>query len=96
MGLRQGENFFFREALYYQLQLPPSVDAAAQVILQLHLGVIQFLAIVALLRGVIWYPVGSETRNWISVEGWRVAEWIIIMRFYKLFRAIIGCELISK
>jgi hypothetical protein len=73
MGFLQGENLFFREALNDQLQLTPSVDAAAQVILQLHLGGEQFLAIVALLRGVIWYPVGSETRNWISVEGWRVA-----------------------
>jgi hypothetical protein len=73
MGLSQGENLFFREALHYQLQLSPSVDAAAQVILQLHLGGEQFLAIVTVLRGVIWYPVGSETRNWISVEGWRVA-----------------------
>jgi hypothetical protein len=36
--------------------------------LQLHLRGEQFLAIVALLGGVIWLPVGSETGNWISVE----------------------------
>jgi hypothetical protein len=54
--------------------------------LQLNLGGEQFLAIVALLRG-IRFPNGSETRNWISVEESFKGYIIIIMRF---FRSIIS------
>jgi hypothetical protein len=68
MGLCQGENLIFRKTLHHQLHLSPSDDAAAQVILQLHLRGIQFLAIVAILSGVLLFPVGSVSGNWISVE----------------------------
>jgi hypothetical protein len=60
------EQLFFREALHPHLQFPPSVDAAAQVPLQLHLGGIQFVAHWALV--IICFPVSSETGNWMSVE----------------------------
>jgi hypothetical protein len=52
---------FFRKALHHQLHLSSSVDAAAHMSLQLNLGGEQFLAIVAFLGGVIWFPNGSET-----------------------------------
>jgi hypothetical protein len=78
MGLSQGENLFFGEALHHQIHLSTSVDAAAHVPLQLHLGGEQFLAHLALVSGVIWFPVVSETGNWISVKKSLQAS---IMRF---------------
>jgi hypothetical protein len=72
---------FFREALNSQLQLSPSVDAAAHMSLQLHLGEIQFLAIVAFLGSANWFPNGSEIGNWISVEESFMGYIIIIMCF---------------
>jgi hypothetical protein len=53
---------FFREVLHHHLQFPTSVDARAQVPLQLHLGEKVFVANLALLA-IIWFPVGSETKN---------------------------------
>jgi hypothetical protein len=67
MCLCEGVNLFFREALHPHLQFPTSVDAAAQMTLQLYLGGKQFVANLAVLS-ILSFPVNSETGNLISVE----------------------------
>jgi len=68
MGLRKRENLFFRKALHRHLKFSPRFDALAQVPLHLHLRRIQFLAHKAIVSSVIWFPVTSESGNWVSVE----------------------------
>jgi hypothetical protein len=71
-GHFKSEQLFFSETLHHNLQIPPIFDASLQMPLQLHLVGKVFKANLALV--IIWFQVGSESVNWISVEKSRMAH----------------------
>jgi hypothetical protein len=67
MRFSQGENLFFRKTLHHQLQFPPSVDTGARVLLHRGLRGKLFFTLLAFVCRDVWFPVGSESGNWMSV-----------------------------